>query len=83
MTPLVKAIAALPEKQVILMVKILITHQIAELVASLKDGISNQQDEVEKIPNLEVVQVLPDAEQQEISVMCAKALEIIAKMTVK
>lgn len=83
MTPLVRAIANLPEKQVILMVKILITHQIAELVATLKDGISNQKNEVEKIPNLEVVQVLPDTEQQEISVMCAKALEIIAKMTVK
>ena len=83
MTPLVKAIAALPHKQVVLMVKILINHQITELVDSLKDGVTNQEEEVEKFRTLEVVQVLPDEDKEEVSVMCDNALKIIKKMSLK
>jgi hypothetical protein len=76
MTPLVKAITALPEKQIILMVRILITHQLSDLLNKAKMTKVNP-EEVENIRNLEVVQALPNAEKEEIYVMCDRALNLI------
>jgi hypothetical protein len=79
MTPLAQAVAALPEQKLILMVRILITQQIAELVSD-KKAVVNKKEEVEKMRNLEVVQLLPEEDKQRVFEMCDKALEIFELM---
>jgi hypothetical protein len=79
MTPLAQAVAALPEQKLILMVRILVTQQIAELVSD-KKAVVNKKEEVEKMRNLEVVQLLPEEDKQRVFEMCDKALEIFELM---
>jgi hypothetical protein len=79
MTPLAQAVAALPEQKLILMVRILITQQIAELVSD-KKAVVNKKEEVEKMRNLEVVQLLPEEDKHRVFEICDKALEIFELM---
>lgn len=79
MTPLAKAVSNLPEQQLILMVRILITQQIAELISS-EISVKNKKEEINKIQHLEVVKVLPEDEQKSIFEMCKNAVEVIEIM---
>lgn len=80
MTPLAQAVAGLAEPQLIKMVISLVSDQVASLIHhSLHNANCAQttKDEVEKLRNLEIVQLLPYADKQKVDQILNKVLEII------
>jgi hypothetical protein len=80
MTTLAQAVATLPESQLVKMVSSLVGDQIAGLIHSSLHSRNSAKEvvaQVERIRNLEVVQLLPGSNKQKIHEMCDKALEIV------
>ena len=80
MTPLAKAVATLPDSQLIQMVSSQISAQVAGLIHKSLRSTSSKDEmkaEVENLRNLEIVQLLPNSEKQKLGEICNKALEII------